>query len=330
MKHAVFLGDPQRIEMVYSPDRRERAAQLSQLYSPVVTRSTMKEHAEALASADVLLSTWGMPLLTEEELNLMPSLQLLLYAAGTVQPFAAPLLNHGVRIVSGWRANAEPVAHFTLGQILLSLKGYFRNVREFTGGDASFRAAHRGPGVCRETVALLGFGAVGRRVRELLMPFELDVLVYDAFLQEETAQQLQVRRVTLEEAFAQARIVSNHLPDKPATEGLLSRHLFQLMGEGAAFLNTGRGRTVNSADLEAVMRQRPDLTALLDVTWPEPMPADSPLRQLPNVLVSSHIAGAVGKETGRMADICLDELERYSSGQPLQHEVTGEMLTALA
>ena len=83
---------------------------------------------------------------------------------------------------------------------------------------------------------------------------------------------------------------------------MLNAALFRSMRPGATFINTGRGAQVNESDMAAVFGARPDLTALLDVTWPEPPEAGSPLYTLPNVHLSSHIAGSLGNEVVRMAD----------------------------
>ena len=102
------------------------------------------------------------------------------------------------------------------------------------------------------------------------------------------------------------------------------------MRPGAAFINTGRGATVVESDLAEVLAARPDLTALLDVTSPEPAPADSPWYALENVHLSSHIAGSGGKEVVRMADYCLEEFEAWKAGKPLRYQVTADMLATMA
>ncbi len=74
-----------------------------------------------------------------------------------------------------------------------------------------------------------------------------------------------------------------------------------------AIRNTGRGTKVVEADLVRVLQARPDLTALLDVTAPEPPPQESPLWQLPNVVISPHIGGTIGNEVGRLAECVIEE-----------------------
>jgi len=141
---------------------------------------------------------------------------------------------------------------------------------------------------------------------------------------------LGVNLVTLSEAFAQGYVVSNHLPDIPDLKGVLNRNLFQSMRPNATFINTGRGAQVDEAALIEVFRSRPDLTALLDVTEPEPPALESPLYSLPNVQLSSHIAGAAHDEWGRLGDFVIEEFERYCSGKELLYSEALDLLNRLA
>ncbi|MBC8136434.1 MAG: hydroxyacid dehydrogenase [Fibrella sp.] len=329
MMKSVLLGDPNFLNKIYTAAHRERIATQTELLPEIIAPSSLATSLSPIADADMLFSTWGMPLWTSEQLEELPRLKVVFYAAGSVQGFARPLLDRGVRVVSGWRANAIPVAEFVLSQILLANKGYFRNIREHRGG-ATFQTAYRGAGNYDATVALLGAGAITRMLIGLLKPFRLRVLVYDPYISAEDAAWLGVECVSLETAFARADVVSNHLPDKDETAGLLRADLFNRLRLGATFINTGRGRTVNEAELEGTMRSRADLTALLDVTHPEPTSEDAPLLKLGNVLVSTHIAGSIGNEIQRLADYCVEEMERYVRSERFQHEVTMEMLDHLA
>ena len=102
------------------------------------------------------------------------------------------------------------------------------------------------------------------------------------------------------------------------------------MRKGATFINTGRGQQVDEEGLVTVLRERTDLFALLDVTHPEPPLAGSPLYELPNVQLSSHIAGVVGNERRRLTDLIETELERFLKGTPLQHAARLEELERMA
>lgn len=329
MTSAAFLAPPETIRRLFDAPRVERLAQLVALRPEIIAPAQLDTLLPELSELEVIVSTWGMPCLTDAQLDALPKLTAVFYAAGSVQGFARPLLERGITVVSAWQANAIPVAEFTLAQILLGTKGYFRNTQEYTGA-AGKTGAFRGPGSYGEEVALLGAGAIGRRVIALLKAFSLRVLVFDPFLSKEEAVALGVEKVGLDEAFARGFVVSNHLANNPQTVGMLTGAHFAQLRPGAVFINTGRGQTVKEDELREVFRGRPDLTALLDVTWPEPCPPDSPLWELPNVRLSSHIAGSIHDETRRMADWCLDELERWTVGEPLQFAVSLELLETMA
>ena len=134
------------------------------------------------------------------------------------------------------------------------------------------------------------------------------------------------RTISLEEAFSKAYVISNHLPNRDDNIGVINRTHFESMRHGATFINTGRGAQVNEADMIDVLKARPDLTALLDVTFPEPPAEGSELYTLPNVKLSSHIAGSLNDEVHRMADYVIGDYLHFAAGEPLEHEVTEEML----
>ncbi|GAA2325935.1 hypothetical protein GCM10010246_04100 [Streptomyces cuspidosporus] len=120
-----------------------------------------------------------------------------------------------------------------------------------------------------------------------------------------------------------------HAPELPETYHLFDRRRLALLRDGTTVVNTARGSLVDSAALtEELVSGR--LNAVLDVTDPEILPPDSPLYDLPNVLLTPHIAGSLGNELGRMAHAALDELERYVSGLPYADPVRPEQLTRSA
>lgn len=326
---AVFFSTESMIDFVYAKGRRERVAGLVDLLPGVVSEESFDARRDELAEVEVVFSTWRTPTLSPERMAALSKLKAFFYAAGTVKHFAMPLLERGVKLMSAWRMNAIPVAEFTLAQILLSTKSYFANVDAF-GPAVGRDAVPIGLGTYEQTVALLGAGAIGRKVIELLKPFQLDVTVFDPYLPDEDAKSLGVRKVSLETAFADSIVVSNHLANVPATAGMLHRSHFASMPAGATFINTGRGAQVVEAELIEVLRSRPDVYALLDVTEPEPPLKDSPLWTLPNARLSSHIAGSQGNEVVRMADLAIEEFVCWEKGDPLRHEVTMAMLERMA
>jgi phosphoglycerate dehydrogenase-like enzyme len=327
---AFFSNDPAQIRRVFGEGRQDQLRAELDMYPEMVSQQNFEEHAPHLQDLQYIFSTWGMPALTEEQVARLPALRAVFYAAGSVQSFARPFLRRGAAVVSAWGANAVPVAQFVVAQITLAAKGYFPAVRacRTPQGRAHFTTAY--PGLFGTTIALLGAGMVGREVLQLLKPYQLDVLVFDPFLSADRAAELGVKKVTLEEAFERGFVVSNHLADLPETRGMLTRSLFEKLQPNATFINSGRGATVDEAGMLAVFAERPDLTGLLDVTFPEPPAPDSPLYQLENVLLSPHIAGSINHEVLRQADAVIAEFHRLQSGEPLRYAVTLEMLKTMA
>lgn len=329
LKAAMFHDYPAGDGDVFGDGRRERIAALTDLYPDVVTAGTFDRHAAALAEVEVVFATWGMIRFEDRHFRAMPKLRAVFYAAGNVKAFAAPLVDRGIVLVSAWEANAIPVAEMCLSQILLSLRGYFRAVRRYRELRTHEAKAFPRSGVNGATVGMLGMGKIGSRLTALLRDYPLRVIAYDPFLTAERAADLGVEPVALDEAFRRSAVICNHIPDLPDTRGILRGEHFRAMPDGATFVNTGRGAQVVEDDLAAVLRDRPDLTALVDVTWPEPPEPDSPLWDLPNLVISPHIGGTIGDEVVRLADTAIAEYEAWAAGRPLRHQVTAEVLATM-
>ena len=220
-------------------------------------------------------------------------------------------------VVSAWQANAIPVAEFTFSQILLGLKGFYHNNRVLRE-TRKFSFDGAGPGAYGEEVALLGAGAISSRVQRFLENCDVKVTVMPSHPERRT--------VSLDELFRRAFVISNHLPDRADNRKVITRAHFESMRPGAVFINTGRGAQVDEEAMLDVMESRPDLTALIDVTDPEPPSPDSRLFTLPNVYLSGHIAGSWNDEVHRMADFVVAELERFLAGESLLYQVHESML----
>jgi phosphoglycerate dehydrogenase-like enzyme len=317
------------LERVYPADRMKRIARNCDLFPAVINSENFDTHLPDLGNLEIIFSTWGMPALSTEQIKKLPNLKILFYAAGSVHHFAAPFLENGIRMVSAGAANSVPVAEFTQAQIILANKGYFRNIREYQS-PSTISTAFRGPGNFNTTISLLGAGMIGRNVIELLKPFDLNILVFDPFLSEADAAALNVEKVELMDAFERGQVVSNHLANNAETRGLLTAAHFSAMPPNAVFINTGRGATVDENGMVQALKERTDLTALLDVSDPEPPEENSPIFQLPNIKISSHIAGSINNEVPRMADLVISEFENWLTGNPLEHEIIPAKLKTMA
>jgi phosphoglycerate dehydrogenase-like enzyme len=331
---SVLLGQKDTLMAVYPLEVRQALSREAGLnpdfYLEVDELSNFREQ---LRDTRFIFSTWGMPQLSEDDITrFFPSLEAVFYAAGSVQYFARPLLKSGIRVFSAWGANAVPVAEFTLAQILLANKGYFALSGLYSRGGRPALESHKVdyPGNYKCKVGIIGAGMIGKLVIKLLRNHNLEILVFDPFLPEEKAEELKVEKVDLPTLFASCQTVSNHLANNAQTEGTLNYDLFSRMLPGAVFINTGRGAQVVESDLCRLLIERPDVTAVLDVTWPEPPEEGHLFYTLPNVVMTPHIAGSIGNERQRMSKYMLEEFRRYINNDTCLFEVTELMLTTLA
>jgi phosphoglycerate dehydrogenase-like enzyme len=332
MIKAAFIATSGQIHPVYSGGRKEKIALEFDLFPDVITSKALEERHSELKDIQYLFSTWGMINLNKEQIALLPSLKAVFYSAGSVQGFARPFLEAGIKVFSAWAANAIPVAEYTVAQILLANKGFFRATHCMKSkqdrNKLDSKSLH---GNYETTIALLGAGMIGRAVIERLKSYDLNIIVFDPFLSDTDAVDLGVEKVSLENAFKRGLVVSNHLANLPETKAMLKGHHFETMPEYSTFINTGRGATVDEKAMINVLQSRPDLTALLDVTCPEPSEKGSPLYTLKNVILTPHIAGSKGdQEVLRMADFMIEEAISLREGNALKYEVTEKMLKTMA
>lgn len=331
MKPTVLVICPPHLEKyVFPNDVLDEVRQVARCPWSVVSPSDIGIKSGKYKEADVVLSTWSMPKLDDEILDALPALRAVFYAAGSVKYFMTDAAwNRGLVVSSAWQANSLPVAEYSLAASLLSLKRVWHHSRMMRSPELSHDTLFM-PGAYKSKVGLVSLGAVGRATAKMLAPFDVSVLAYDPFQSPEQAGELGVSLVTLEEIFSTCDVVSIHTPWLPETERMISGRLIATMKEGATLINTSRGAVVAEDELIEVFKRRPDLTALLDVTYPEPPSIDSELRSLPNVVLTPHIAGSVQAECARMGRWMAQELQRFASGEPLRYALDRQMVEKMA
>ena len=329
---AIFLNNlPERNHYVWGEAQVKRLKTLVELRDDAPF-SREQVLAGGFEDVEAAFTTWGMPPMTDEEIaRCLPSLKAVFYAAGSVQAFARPFLERGVRVFSAWHANGVPVAEFTFSQIALALKGYFQvqaATRQSRRRAVELFNAY--PGAYDVKVGLLGCGAVGSLVAERLKTLDCETLVYDPYLPEERAASLGARKASLEEIFETCDVISNHTPNLPSTVGLMKRKHFMSMKPMATFINTGRGPQLDEKDLYDALKEKPTRTALLDVMTDEKNSDTNPLNTLPNCFITPHIAGSAGHEVRRMAEYMMDAFVQFRDGEKCPHEVFIPMLESMA
>jgi len=316
-----------------TPDARAQLESMVELVGPTAVDLTALP-AQTLAGIEIVVGGWGCNVLDDALLARMPKLQLLAYAAGSVKHTVTPATwEHGVVVSSAAAANAVPVAEFTFAAIVMIAKDVFRTRdahREARGREAVSGIGPTGAlGTRGLRVGVIGASATGRLVIELLATLDASVAVSDPYLDDHSARELGAATMDLDDLFAWADIVTVHAPALPSTHHLVNAERLARMHDGAWLLNTARGSLVDTAALTRECSAG-RLNAFIDTPDPEPLPADSPLYDLPNVVLTPHIAGSLGNEISRMGDLAVAEVRRHVSGEPLAHEVRADDLGRIA
>jgi len=311
----------------------ERLRRIANVNPDLVLTEFQSPGARAvLARAEVLLTGWDCPPVDASALAAAPYLCAIVHAGGSVKGHVtAACWDRGVVVSSAAEPNSQPVAEFTLAMILLAGKSAQLIERRYRERRAApdLRAEFPAIGNYDRTVGVVGASRIGRRVIALLRPFDLRVVVSDPYLDANGARELGVELAELDDLLRVSDIVTLHAPSLPSTHQLIDRRRLGLMRDGATLINTARGALVDEAALcDELVAGR--INAVLDVTEPWVLPADSPLYSLPNVVLTPHIAGALGVELRRLGTSAVAELERYARGEPFQYPVTRAELDRIA
>ncbi|MFD8499522.1 hydroxyacid dehydrogenase [Amycolatopsis sp. NPDC059657] len=295
---------------------------------PVLDDFTTPEALEILAEVEILVTGWGCPPLDSAALAAAPRLRAVVHTAGSVHGHVTgECWDRGIEVSSAASANALPVAEYTVAMILLTGKRVFESARDYraTRDRKDWLSTPPDVGNFGRTVGILSASLIGRRVIELLRPFDFRILLHDPYVTEREAEELGAEAVGLDELFARGDVVSVHTPLLPATRGLVSRELLASMRPDAVLVNTARGAIVDQdalAEITATGRIR----AVLDVTDPEVLPPEHPLWTCEHVLITPHLAGSQGNEWRRLADLAVAEVTRWVSGAGFAHPVRRDTL----
>lgn len=280
---------------------------------------------------DALVVCHGAPRVTAAVLDASPKLRLIGELEGDrfaqrIDVEAAKFRD--IRSVDTTQGSSYPVAEWALAMMLVGLRNagsLFRKIiaHERVLEDVSARESN--PGYIRgeltnKTVGLIGCGHIGRRLLEFLHPFQVDVLVSDPYVPREFSDALGITLTSLDNVMSLADVVVCLAPITPATRGMIGTHEVELLKSGAVFVNVSRGAIVDS---DALIRRlkRGDIIASLDVFEPEPIPIDSPVRDLDNVFLTPHIAGVTKESRKQFFSLMVNELELLFAGHETRYDL---------
>ncbi|HEV7129493.1 MAG TPA: D-glycerate dehydrogenase [Ktedonobacterales bacterium] len=183
-----------------------------------------------------------------------------------------------------------------------------------------------GPDVHGATLGLVGLGRIGAEMAKRARGFDMRVLYTDVVRREDLEASLGLRYATLDEVLREADFISLHTPLMPETHHLIGMAQLRAMKPTAILINTSRGPIVDCDALAEALRAGDIGGAALDVTEPEPLPADHPLVTLPNCIIVPHIASASHATRAAMARIAAENLIAGLNGQPLTASPNPEAL----
>lgn len=331
MLNALIQLPERSVNVHFDKDSRDFLDKVCQSVTPYPEGA---EGGFSLDSANVLITGWGSELYDMDAVQKIPNLALIAHLGGSVKSVVTrDVIASGIRVTQAASVNARPVAEFTLATILLHCKqvraweALYREQRSSIDTRTSPLSAQ--VGTRGKVIGIVGASRIGRRVIDLLTPHGVQVLLHDPFVNADEAGQIGVELVSMNELMARSDVVSLHQPLLPDTRNSIGAEQFSLMRDGTLLINTARGRLIDHDALIKSFSSRP-LHAVLDVTYPEPLPDDSPLWDLPKVQLTPHIAGSMGGEVSEMTRLVIEEIERFGRGEALQHEVTVDEWDLLA
>jgi D-3-phosphoglycerate dehydrogenase / 2-oxoglutarate reductase len=277
------------------------------------------EVVEATGDAEILVT--HLAPLSATIMQRLPNLKFVAVSrGGPVNIDMTAARQHGITVVNTPGRNASAVAEFTIGAILAETrnitKGHDALRRGEYRGDL-YRAEVAGRELHEMTVGIIGYGEVGRKVVKFLKVFGCRIMVCDPYVQL-AAEDLRdgVIQTSFERLLAESDVVSLHARVTDETRHMINETSLRMMKADATLVNTARGPLLDYGALTAVMQQGHLRGAMLETFGIEPVPADWPLLQLPNVTLTPHIAGASVHTVRHAANLAAEEVRRYLAGEP--------------
>ncbi|CCM78810.1 hydroxyacid dehydrogenase [Rhizobium mesoamericanum] len=320
MSRNIILVDPlpRTLDLIMTPEVRSRLEQLGEL---VISedRQMPAEQVEALLPDTVLI--FGQTDMPKERLDRAPRLRAIINVETNFLPNIdyQACVERGIWVITPASAFASPVAEAALGMAIDLARGITKADRQFragvesyglAGNDETFRFAGA-------PVGLIGFGDLGRQLRDLIRPFRNTVRVFDPWLPAEIIERLDCIPASLEEVLKESRVVFVFASVTSENEGFIGRREFSMMQPGSAFLLMSRAAVVDfPALLEAVGSGH--IRAATDVFPDEPVALDDPVRKADGLLLSAHRTGGTRDAFYALGSMAVADAELIMKGLPPQ------------
>ncbi len=279
---------------------------------------------EFVVDLDALVVSYGSVRITDDIMAATPKLRMIGDTHGdrfAARVDVAAAKRRGIIVSDTTNGSSDPVAEWALALAMIGLRNAGALFRRLIDGELLWpdrTVFLEDPGYLRgeltgKTVGLIAVGNVGRRLLELLAPFQVKVLAADPGAPDVLANIYDLELTGLDDVLSRSDVVISLVPLTTATTGLIGAREIGLLKPGAVFVNVSRGPVVDTEALIARL-ETGDIIACLDVVEPEPLAVDSPLRRLPNVFLSPHIAGVTDAAEPRFFRYMVDEVARVLAG----------------
>ena len=330
---ALVLVRPSLFQVLFTSKADAELRSLANVtYNDAEQDWTSRELACQIDDYEVVVTGWGSPRFTDEVLDAAKSLELVAHSAGSIKRMLpAPVFGRGVRVTHAAAAIAPAVAEMSLLLLMMLLRRPHLMDRRLREGLPRNHARNEtmGQELAGTRVGVVGAGYTGRCFIGLLRCMGADVWVFDPYLRDEEAGAMGVTKAGLHDLLAECPAVSLQASATAETHHMIGSQELGLLQDGAILVNTARSWLIDEVALLSELESG-RIQAALDVFDQEPLPPDHPFRRLENVLLTPHVAGATTQARRRQGQTVVDEIRRFLGSEPLQYEVTREMLETMA
>jgi D-3-phosphoglycerate dehydrogenase len=284
---------------------------------------TTAELIDLVADADYVLTQFAP--IREEVIAAMRQTRLIVrYGIGVDNVDLEAARARGIPVCNVPDYCIDEVADHTLAFMLAATRQVVANCLAVRGGKWGLAVPLGAMRTLRDlTVGIIGLGRIGREVARRASAFKCRLLAHDPAVPAAEIERLGCTPASLDEVLTGSDVLTLHCPSNAQTRRLLNQRTLTRMKDGAILVNVGRGDLVDTAALVEALRQGKLAAAALDVCDPEPIPADSPLLQMDNVIVSAHVASASVKAVKALREGVAHAVARALRGEPLPNVVNG-------
>ena len=299
-------------------------ARFDVVYNPLDRHLKAEEIALYAGDAEILMTGWGNPYMDAKSLE-NTSIRFIAHTGGSVADYVSPeIYDLGIPVISGNDMYAESVAEGVVGYMMLALRKMPDYIEDTRKGNWNSKSLPPTEGLLNQTIGLVGMGAITKNLVRMLQPFGVQLKLYSGYpIDADYLEQNNATQASLEEIFSTCKIVSIHSALNERTKGLITKAHFDLLQDGAVFVNSARGAIIREDEMIQALQEK-RFRAVLDVYCKEPLELDSPLRRLKNVYCMPHQGGPTSDRTPAITRQLADDVLRFAEGKPLRYEISGE------